>query len=238
MHRRRLGVQMREEKWHEERRYTRDSDHSSGPAHRMRCGSLAAAFTVALPSAAHADRVTPPPVPENIVAPAETKAFLVGHAVGTQDYICLPAGWRPFGPQATLFNDDAKQVITHFLSPNPDRDDMPFATWQHSQDTSAVWATMIAIVLRSRLCRARCHSLVPASGGRRPRRADRWPKADQDNHIQRLNTTGGMPPSSPCGQGEVGNKELVRVHGRLLLLQEPPRRRLAVRRRFGRVEPC
>ena len=59
------------------------------------------------------------------------------YAVGTQDYICLPSGWTPFGPQAIPFNDDSKQIITHFLSPNPDRDDMRFATWQHSQDTSA-----------------------------------------------------------------------------------------------------
>jgi Protein of unknown function (DUF3455) len=176
----------------------------------MRCGSLAAAFTVALPSAAHADRVTPPPVPENIVAPAETKAFLVGHAVGIQDYICLPAGWRPFGPQATLFNDDAKQVITHFLSPNPDRDDMPFATWQHSQDTSAVWATMIesssdlAFVAPGAIPWFLLQ-VVGAQDG-----PTGGQKLTRTTFIQRLNTTGRMAPASACGPAEVGNKELVR----------------------------
>jgi hypothetical protein len=94
--------------------------------------ALAVAFMVALPQPAHADNVKPPPVPGNIQVPAGNKAFLEGHAVGTQDYICLPCPnpintatcpassfiWTLFGPQATLFNDNDKQVITHFLSPN------------------------------------------------------------------------------------------------------------------------
>ena len=52
--------------------------------------ALAVAFTVSLPQLADADRVTPPPVPANIQVPAGNKAFLEGHAVGTQNYICVP----------------------------------------------------------------------------------------------------------------------------------------------------
>ncbi len=62
------------------------------------------------------------PVPPNLEVPPGNEAFLVGYAVGSQDYVCLPAGpgfaWSFFGPQATLFNADEKQLITHFLSPN------------------------------------------------------------------------------------------------------------------------
>ena len=54
--------------------------------------ALAVAFTVALPQPASAGKVTPPPVPDNIRVPAGNKAFLEGHAVGTQNYICLPSG--------------------------------------------------------------------------------------------------------------------------------------------------
>src|SRR5215831_2850314 len=108
--------------------------------------ALAVACTVALPPA-HADHVTPPPMPSNIQVPAGHEAFLEGHAVGTQNYICLPSGsgfaWTLFGPQATLFNDDAKQVITHFLSPNPDEHGTLRVTWQHSRDTSTIWAVAI-----------------------------------------------------------------------------------------------
>ena len=85
--------------------------------------ALVVALAAALPQAARADHLEPPPVPANIHVPAGNKAFLASHAVGTQNYICLPSvsgfGWTFFWPQATLFNDDGRQVITHFLSPNP-----------------------------------------------------------------------------------------------------------------------
>src|SRR5262245_51838905 len=84
--------------------------------------ALAVGFTVALPQPAHADPVTPPAVPANIQVPPGAKAFFVGHAVGTQNYICLPSGagfkFLLFTPQATLFADNKKQVITHYFSPN------------------------------------------------------------------------------------------------------------------------
>ena len=54
--------------------------------------ALAVAFTASLPQPAHAYYVTPPRVPSNIQVPAGNKVFLKGHAVGTQNYICLPSG--------------------------------------------------------------------------------------------------------------------------------------------------
>ena len=78
-----------------------------------------------------------PAVPANLKVPAGHTLFLQGIAIGTQNYICLPTGWAFFGPQATLFQFKT-QIITHFLSPNPDEEDVLRATWQHSQDTSRV----------------------------------------------------------------------------------------------------
>jgi hypothetical protein len=47
-----------------------------------------------------------PSVPENIQVPEGHKAYFVGRAFGTQNYICLLAGsgvaWTLFGPQANL----------------------------------------------------------------------------------------------------------------------------------------
>src|SRR5262249_3076615 len=84
--------------------------------------ALGVAFTVAQAQPAHADPITPPAVPDNIQVPAGAKAFLVGHGVGTQNYICLPSGagfkFVLFTPEATLFADNEKQVITHYFSPN------------------------------------------------------------------------------------------------------------------------
>jgi hypothetical protein len=97
-----------------------------------------------LPQRLYARPLTPPPVPSGLEVPDGHRPFLLGHATGTQNYICLPSGttfvWTFFGPQATLFNDREKQLITHFLSSNPDEGGTPRATWQHSRDTSAVWA--------------------------------------------------------------------------------------------------
>src|SRR5262245_27438121 len=102
---------------------------------------------IAIARPASAEHIYPPHVPANIVVPAGNKPYLKGHAVGTQNYICLPSGagfaWTLFGPQATLLDDDFKQVITHYLSANPMEAGLPRATWQHSRDTSAVWAKLI-----------------------------------------------------------------------------------------------
>jgi Protein of unknown function (DUF3455) len=116
--------------------------------------AFAAAFTVSQPLPAHADHVTPPPVPAGL-QPAGNEAFLEGNATGTQDYICLPSGtstaWTFFGPQATLFNKHDEQIITHFLSPNPFENGTPRVTWQDSEDTSKIWGLTIASVVVDRL---------------------------------------------------------------------------------------
>src|SRR5215207_2127462 len=86
-------------------------------------GVAALAFTAPSAGPAYADDLTPPPVPDNIQVPAGNKLFLVGHAVGTQNYICVPSGagvrFVLFTPQATLFDDEGEQLITHYFSPNP-----------------------------------------------------------------------------------------------------------------------
>jgi Protein of unknown function (DUF3455) len=176
--------------------------------------ALAVTFTVSRPQPAHADHVTPPPVPSNIQVLAGNKAFLEGHAIGTQNYICLPSGsgfaWTFFGPQATLFNDDDKQVITHFLSPNPIESGTPRATWQHSRDTSTIWAVAIesssdsAFVVPGAIPWLLLE-VVGAQDG--PTNGD---KLSETTFIQRLNTTGGVAPSTGCTQStDVGNRALV-----------------------------
>jgi hypothetical protein len=79
--------------------------------------------------------IVPPTVPADLeLSLDEFRPFLVGHAVGTQGYVCVAAGgaynWVPFRPQATLFDDAGGQVMTHFLSPAP-FDQVLSPTWQH-----------------------------------------------------------------------------------------------------------
>jgi len=187
------------------------------------CASaLAVACTVALPQPAHADHVTPPPVPANIEVEPGNKAFLVGHAVGTQNYVCLPSGtgvqFVLFTPEATLFKfeDNTKQLITHYFSPNltpTDPDETPGtirATWQDSKDTSTVWAKAIASSSDSGFVASGAIpwvllQVVGAQDG--PTRGDRL---SETTFIQRLNTSGGGAPSTDCiSSADIGHQAFV-----------------------------
>ena len=153
----------------------------------------------------------------------------MGHAVGTQNYICLPCpnpitpaamcpasgfAFALFTPQATLFADNDKQVITHFFGPNlspipPEIAGTIRATWQDSRDTSTVWAKV--------------HQ--PNGAANVDPNAIAWLLLDvvgaQDGpigsgtltattFIQRLNTSGGLAPSTGCSSlTDVGNQAFV-----------------------------
>jgi hypothetical protein len=146
-----------------------------------------------------ADETTPPPVPANIEAPAGHRAFLMTHAVGTQNYICLGAGlpWTFIGPQATVFDGEGEQALTHFLSINPDENVVARATWQH-RDTSAVWAAAVASSSDPEFVAPGAVawlllSVVGAEAG--PTGGDRIAAT---SFIQRVNTAGGIAPVGGC----------------------------------------
>jgi Protein of unknown function (DUF3455) len=176
--------------------------------------TLMVAFTVALLQPIAAADIAPPPVPPNLEVPAGNEAFLEGHAIGTQNYICLPSeagvAWTLVGPQATLFNRWDRQLITHFLSPNPDERDTPRATWQHSRDTSTVWAVAIASssdpnFVASGVIPWLLLQVVGAQPG--PTGGDRL---TETTFIQRVHTSGGVAPSTGCVEvTDVGQRAFV-----------------------------
>ena len=146
--------------------------------------------------------IKPPDVPTIIQVPAGNQPFRVAHAVGTQNYVCLSTGWASaaYGPQATLFNEDREQILTHFLIASPAGSDTFFPAWQDSRDTSIVWAspvrdakytpdpTAIAWLLLK---------VVDTTPG--PTGGD---KMLGTTYIQRLNTTGGLIPTRTCNPGD------------------------------------
>jgi hypothetical protein len=181
---------------------------------RFACATvLAAAFASSLPQRAYAQRETPPPMPGPIQVPAGHRLFLAGHAYGTQNYICLPSGtgfaWTLFGPQATLLHNDANQIMTHFLSANPDEAGTLRATWQHSVDTSAVWARAIATSSDAGFVAPGAIpwlllEVVGAEGGPTGRRLT------VASYVHRLNTVGGITPATGCSQSaDVGSRVFV-----------------------------
>ena len=174
--------------------------------------ALAVALAFSLPQLARAQEA--PPVPTNIAVPAGNQLFLVGHGVGTQNYVCLPSGpssvaFALFTPQAALFNEDGQQITTHFFSPNPFEnntnpavvtDGMIRATWQHSNDTSTVWAqvkpgnsssdpSFVAQGAISWLLLTAVGAKEGPTGGN---------ALTNTTFIQRLNTSGGVAPSTGC----------------------------------------
>ena len=166
------------------------------------------ALALALPVAASAQnggRIEVPQVPSSIAVPDGNVAFLQTRAYGTQQYICLPTGWKQFGPQATLYPQNAPmQIATHFLSPNPDEQGTPRPTWQDAHDGSAVWGKVFGLPLTDPnyvapgaipwlLLEAAGTAVGPIGGE----------VLAKTTFIHRVNTQGGVAPAGACTVGAV-----------------------------------
>lgn len=168
-------------------------------------------MVVAAGAAVHAQqRYYPPAVPDNLVVSSDYKLTLVGHAVGTQNYICGVTqngaiDWVFTGPQATLFDSYGRQITTHFLSANPWDSAAAQATWQHSGDTSAAWAVRragasVAGAIEWLLLEVRGSQPGPSGGE----------KLDDTKFIQRVHTVGGLKPAtSECTTSNLTARRLV-----------------------------
>jgi uncharacterized protein DUF3455 len=182
---------------------------------RLRAGFLACAVSVA-GAANGADRIVPPVVPSELELSSVYKPFLSGHAIGTQNYICAPAAtpsgldWLFIGPQATVYDSNGEQILTHFQSRNPLRADALHATWQHSKDTSAVWATkfrgstdpayVAPDAIEWLLLEMTGTNTGPTGGD----------KLAATTYIYRVNTVGGLKPSSAeCTPSTINTRRLV-----------------------------
>ncbi len=181
----------------------------------MRSSSfIVAALAIAAPFAAMATDVKPPKVPDTLAVPAGSKAFLIGHAVGTQNYICLPDGagakWVLFGPQATVFDDHGRQLMTHFLSPNPAESNALRATWMDSDRTSSLWAVKVAESDDARFVEPGAIKwfLLQVKGAEEG--SQRNDRLMNTTVIHRVNTSGGVAPASECMlTGDVGKTKFV-----------------------------
>jgi hypothetical protein len=163
-----------------------------------------------------ADRIVAPAVPFDIEVTGGYKPFFRAHAIGTQNYICAPAAtasgldWLFIGPQATLFDADGAQIATHFHSRNPLPGGAIEATWQHSRDSSTVWAKkrigstdpvyVAQDAIEWLLLDATAMQAGPAGGD----------KLTRTLLIQRVNTIGGVkPPTAQCTASAVNTRRLV-----------------------------
>jgi hypothetical protein len=187
-------------------------------------------FVVGTGSTAFAQNIAVPSTPTDITPPAGHTAYLAGHAIGTQGYVCLPTGtgasWTVNGsrPEATLFVTvigQELQVVTHFTSPNTNPNDnapkpLPFGspTWQSSLDSSVVWARALSPSLPAG-SDASCPNtgaipclLLQTVGSKKGPSGGRM--MTRTTYIQRLNTSGGTAPAIGCSVStDVGKQILV-----------------------------
>jgi hypothetical protein len=179
--------------------------------------TLATAFMIALPRVAHAQSLTPPSVPDKLQPPEGNELFLIGHAFGTQDYVCAAlgsgVGFVLTTPEAVLFDTPARRIVNHFFSPNPVEGGTVRATWQSTRDSSVFWGKLsasatfltdpqfvapdaIAWLLLSQA------GVLDGPGG-----GDTLSVA---TFVQRVNTVGGLAPSVGClSPADIGNTAFV-----------------------------
>jgi len=187
----------------------------------LRYSIAATLVAIALGQPGFAETLVVPPTPHILQPPAGNVPFLKGHAVGTQNYVCLPSStafaWTFFAPQATLFltlefsgRSIQQQITTHFLSANPNENGTPRPTWQSSLDTSAVWGRSIMSSNDSNFVEAGAIPwllLQVVGTGTGPTGGAFLTQA---TFIQRLNTSGGVAPATGCSSsGNVGAISLV-----------------------------
>jgi hypothetical protein len=199
---------------------------------RLPAAALALGCAFGAITHAQAQNITSPTISPTIAPPDGNTVFLVGHAVGTQGYTCLPTGpdalsasWivKAARPQATLFQSffgQAFQIITHFLSPDTHPNDaapdpLPFGsvTWQSSLDSSKVWAQALHSIPAG--SDPSCPNtgaiacvLLQAIGSQHGPTGGK--ALSKTTFIQRLNTKGGSAPEDGClTSADVGNQALV-----------------------------
>ncbi len=155
--------------------------------------ATALALAAGWPGLASAEQPAPPSVPTTIQVPAGHVPFLLGHATGTQNYTCQPSStgyaWTLVAPAATLVDDKGKRIATHFAGP----------TWQANDGSTVVGARVDGVMVSPSaiawlLLRAKATTLGPDGGDR----------LTGTSYIQRVNTIGGLAPTSGCDATTVG----------------------------------
>jgi hypothetical protein len=210
---------------------------------RIACvATLATVFTIALPhvgragQAARTDKsaradVIAPDVPAKLEVEAPNVPFLLGHGVGTQNYVCVPVatggvGFVLFTPQATLFGDDFEQVTTHFFGPNPVENGVIRVAWQHSKDTSTFWGRVKESSVDPDFVNENAIPwlLLEKKGTQAgPTGGD---KLTVTTFVQRVNTVGGVAPATGCSSpADIGRTEFVPYLADYVFYKDPTRTR-------------
>jgi len=163
------------------------------------CGSVDGSHEESLSEASAAESLSlrsSPSLPSPTLAVPEGNRLEFFHdAVGVQIYACQAAAngyaWTFLAPEASLFDCRGKVVVSHYAGP----------TWKSVTDESSVVAAKVAGFTDD-------PSAIPELLLEATSHEGKGRMADV-TYIQRLETTGGLAPSSGCDAEHVG--DLARV---------------------------
>jgi len=153
--------------------------------------SVAAAMTTALLLAAVAHAA-----PDEIAAPKGAKMLLAATAEGVQIYVCEAKdqafAWTFKSPEAALFDDGGRQVLSHFAGPSWKADDGTTVVGEVVAKADSPKPDAIAWLLLRVKSREGSGPLAKAG------------------FVRRIDTSGGMPPVAGCDAGHAGTAARMR----------------------------
>ncbi len=164
-------------------------------------GLAVAAATLSMTQAADAAPKTPQPdVPANLVPDAGNKVFLIAHATGVQIYKCTDAttgpAWTLLAPEANLVgNNDKNVIVKHSAGP----------TWTATDGSTATKDPLTANKSEPGAAGAIPWLLIKTNAAAGPN-GDRLART---TFIQRINTVGGLAPTSGCSASTLGTESRV-----------------------------
>ena len=191
--------------------------------------ALVTAFMIALPQVAHAQNLTPPSVPDRLQPLEGNEVFLIGHAFGTQDYVCAASGsgvaFVLTTPEAVLFDNPARRIVNHYFSPNPVEGGTIRATWQSTRDSSVFWGSVSKVATSitdpdfvapdaiAWLLLSQAGVLEGVGGGT---------TLSVATFVQRVNTVGGLAPSLGCNSpADIGKTAFVPYEADYVFFTKP-----------------
>ncbi|MDD2723406.1 MAG: DUF3455 domain-containing protein [Methylovulum sp.] len=133
-------------------------------------------------------------IPEPIKAPEGQQAFLSVHAQGEQIYQCTlnqnKYAWEAKAPDALLFDDHGQVVGKHYAGP----------IWEYKAGSHVVGRVVKKLDVSDKAIAWLLVEVVSHKG------KDFFADA---KFINRINTQGGLPPTSGCDGNHLGNEKRV-----------------------------
>jgi hypothetical protein len=153
-------------------------------------GGTAEGSQIATTSDALSSPVLPSPT---LAVPAGNQAVFAFDAIGVQIYTCSATatgyGWVFTGPEATLYKQNGNVAGKHYLGPTG-------PTWQYLDGSKVVGSKIAAFTADPTAIPELLLKAVSHDGDGR---------MSDVTYIQRLDTVGGLAPSTGCDASAVGN---------------------------------